>query len=318
MKFATEALIQPPSWYSNERAIQLANNVLKFQHMNGGWYKTDEMDTVITEELEAELAVRKFAEPKNVGFDDLTTWPQIRFLTLVYNMTNMEEFANGAARGVSYALGAQLKCGGWPHFHPHMPQHYTKDVSMHAQITPNLTHLMFDIVNKPLLFSFLSSSLKKSAKKAATRGLNLILNLQQINNGERTGWAEHYDPDTLEPKNGRPFEPAAIDSLETSRIITWLSSHVGSAVAEAVICGKKWLKKVAIHGIEWVDRPFRGIAYKPDAPRMWSRFYTLEENIPIFGDNDGSITYCYNQLSKERRRGYGWFGFWGENALKET
>ena len=318
MKFCDEALIQPPEWYAREPAVQLAYKVLKFQHMDGGWDKRDEMDVDISDELDAKLAARQFENPSWSGFDDRTTWPEIRYLALVWNATDIVEFSMGAMRGFEYCLGAQFECGGWPQFFPFLNPHYTRDIAFHAQVTPELTKLMFDVAENSQMFSFVSPSVKKKAEKVAIKGLDLILRLQQIYKGRHSGWCEHYDPQTLQPKKGRDFEPIAIDSLESSRIIVWLKSRSEHLCRLAANHGKLWFKEFAIRGLKFIRRPYAAFIFDDNADRGWFRFYSLEKYIPIFGDSDGSETFAFGQISKERRRNFAWFGHWGEDALSNA
>jgi PelA/Pel-15E family pectate lyase len=48
---------------------------------------------------------------------------------------------------------------------------------------------------------------------------------------------------------------------------------------------------------------------------IWARYYQIGTDTPIFGDRDKSIHDSVNDLSKERRNGYSWFGAAPERAL---
>jgi PelA/Pel-15E family pectate lyase len=50
---------------------------------------------------------------------------------------------------------------------------------------------------------------------------------------------------------------------------------------------------------------------------IWARFYDLNNNKPIFGDRDNSVTYDYEDLSLERKNGYAWFGNWAEKLIQK-
>jgi len=50
---------------------------------------------------------------------------------------------------------------------------------------------------------------------------------------------------------------------------------------------------------------------------LWARMYEPGTNRPIFGDRDRTVHYVYDELSSERKNGYGWYGTWPESALTE-
>ena len=58
--------------------------------------------------------------------------------------------------------------------------------------------------------------------------------------------------------------------------------------------------------------------FKPasGSPLLWARFYQLGSDRPIFGDRDKSIHDDVNEISKERRKGYGWFKDTGKRVLE--
>ncbi|HEY1225787.1 MAG TPA: pectate lyase, partial [Ramlibacter sp.] len=51
----------------------------------------------------------------------------------------------------------------------------------------------------------------------------------------------------------------------------------------------------------------RMLVPEPGAGPIWSRYYDIATMKPIFGDRDRSIHDDVNELSRERRNGYGWY-----------
>jgi PelA/Pel-15E family pectate lyase len=51
----------------------------------------------------------------------------------------------------------------------------------------------------------------------------------------------------------------------------------------------------------------RKLVSAPGAGPMWSRYYQIGTDRPIFGDRDKTIHDDVNELSRERRNGYGWY-----------
>ena len=54
-----------------------------------------------------------------------------------------------------------------------------------------------------------------------------------------------------------------------------------------------------------------------DAPPVWTRYYDLETENPIFCTRKGKITTNYKDLSRERRTGYSWYGSYPASLLKK-
>ena len=60
----------------------------------------------------------------------------------------------------------------------------------------------------------------------------------------------------------------------------------------------------------------RRLIDKPGSRPLWARFYSLDTWQPLFGDRDKSLHDDVNELSRERRDGYNWWGEWPTKALK--
>ena len=51
----------------------------------------------------------------------------------------------------------------------------------------------------------------------------------------------------------------------------------------------------------------RKLVAAPDSGPVWARFYEIGTDRPVFGDRDKSLHDDVNELSRERRNGYGWY-----------
>jgi len=40
---------------------------------------------------------------------------------------------------------------------------------------------------------------------------------------------------------------------------------------------------------------------------LWARYYEIGTDRPVFGDRDRSVHDAVNEISRERRNGYGWY-----------
>jgi hypothetical protein len=114
-------------------------------------------------------------------------------------------------------------------------------------------------------------------------------------------WAQQYNA-KMEPAWARAFEPpcaTAGESVGALRLLLDLWIETGDA---------KWLKPIP-PAIAWFER-------STIAPRRWARMYELGTNKPIYGDRDGKIYYRLEDISEERRTGYGWEGDYGFPSFK--
>ncbi|MGH8019255.1 MAG: pectate lyase [Opitutaceae bacterium] len=141
---------------------------------------------------------------------------------------------------------------------------------------------------------------REEYRDAARRGIDFLL-LAQLPDPQ-PAWAQQYDAN-MQPAWARAFEPPSITAGESAGIINLLldmdQEFGDTRCLDAARKAGGWLQRSAI------------------SPGRWARLYELETNRPICGDRDGRIHYTLEEISEERRRGYGWEGGFGiERALK--
>jgi len=184
-------------------------------------------------------------------------------------------------------------------------------------------------------FSFVPAEMRARAKAAVAKALACILATQIMTDGREhanptlvagtlslTVWAQQYDPLTLRPESARNYEMPSLSSGESASVMEYLMSleHPSPEVVHAVDAAEWWFVAHKILNYAWVgDRrsPDRKFVQVPGAGPLWARYYSLENGKPIFGDRDKTIHDDVNELSLERRNGYGWYGTAPERALKE-
>jgi hypothetical protein len=106
-------------------------------------------------------------------------------------------------------------------------------------------------------------------------------------------WAQQYNP-RMEPAWARAFEPPAVTAGE--------SAGAAQTLMELFVeTGDDKYVRPLPAVIAWWKR-------SEIAPGRWARYYELGSNKPIYGDRDGKIYYRLDQISEERRNGYGWEG----------
>ena len=137
-------------------------------------------------------------------------------------------------------------------------------------------------------------------RDAALRGGEFLL-LAQLPEPQPV-WAQQYNA-RMEPDWARAFEPpcaTAGESVGALRLLLDLWVETGDA---------KWLKPIPA-ALAWFER-------STIAPGTWARMYELGTNKPIYGDRDGKIYSRLEDISEERRTGYGWQGNFGFPSFKE-
>jgi len=80
----------------------------------------------------------------------------------------------------------------------------------------------------------------------------------------------------------------------------------------------KWFEKTELNNVEFksIGKDGRKLIPSPGAGPLWSRYYEIGTDRPIFGDRDKSIHDDVNELSKERRKGYQWYNNTAKRVLE--
>jgi PelA/Pel-15E family pectate lyase len=142
--------------------------------------------------------------------------------------------------------------------------------------------------------------------------------------GQRTAWCAQHDENTFAPAPARAFEPVSLSGHESVGLVRCLMrvDNPSPEIIAAVHGAVKWLHDVKLEGIRVVsvETPEgRDRAVKEDAaaPPIWARFYEIGTNRPIFTGRSKVVHYRYDQIERERRMGYAYYGDWPEDLLDE-
>ena len=87
----------------------------------------------------------------------------------------------------------------------------------------------------------------------------------------------------------------------------------------AVRAASAWFEKTKLRDVEFkavVDEG-RQLVSAPGKGPIWARYYQIGTDRSIFGDRDQTIHDDVNELSKERRNGYSWFGERPKRSLEQ-
>ena len=118
--------------------------------------------------------------------------------------------------------------------------------------------------------------------------------------GRPAGWCAQYDPLTLEPAQGRAYEPASLAGVESSHLLRFLMS-LPDPSADVIACieaGLAWLDKAKVTGLARVKQDGRTIYVTQDGSTevYWARFYDLTTGGPIYPGKDGVVYRSYLEL----------------------
>ena len=319
-------LDNPADWYGQAGARRIADIIVSFQTPAGGWSKNLNLTR------SARLPGESFA-PDNrsrwvssvdydvpgdtnwnyVGtFDNDATTTQLRFLAKVIAATGTNNALYRAAfqRGLDYIFAAQYPNGGWPQVWP-LQGGYHDGITYNDDAMLNVLELLRDVVAGTNEFVFVPADLRAQDGASLKHGLDCVLATQMVVNGHRTVWCQQYDPLTRQPASARNYEMPSLVSSESASLVSFLMQlpEPDSNIVAAVHAAAAWFEKTKIENkaYKWVRGQGRRLVDAPGNGPLWARYYEIGTNRPIFGDRDRSIHDDVNEISLERRNGYGWY-----------
>jgi PelA/Pel-15E family pectate lyase len=338
----------PAEWYTSAEALQAAHNVMSYQVPDGGWSKNIDMmsqprapgDLYDADNLNRFPDTADFDKPVDPNWhyiatlDNDSTWMQIRFLAHVATAlraanrdTDAAPICAAVERGVGYLLNSEYPNGGWPQVWP-LEGGYHDAITINDDAMTHAVEILHDVAEGAPDFTFLPRELVRRAGPAAERGIDCLLKLQIVENGVKTAWAQQYDALSLEPTSARNYEMASLTSDESYTIVEFFMQVQNPTPAEVatVHAAAAWFQKVEIRGYRFGSGDFRADRNSADGRKLvavegagpiWSRYYQIGTDKPIFGDRDKTIHDDVNELSRERRNGYSWYNTGGVAVLEE-
>nr|MDA3879988.1 pectate lyase [Prolixibacteraceae bacterium] len=319
-----QAMQQPAEWYGSDEAVRIADNVLLYQHNNGGWYKNIDMANVLSE---AEINKLKEQQSKEMGttIDNGATHTQMRYLANVYSESGIERFRAAFMKGLEFLLEAQYENGGWPQYYPLRKGYYTH-ITFNDGAMIGVMRLFRDIVRGEKEFRFVSVDYKEKCSRANQKAIDLIFDMQVVVNGRPTVWCAQHDENDLSPAKARAYELPSLSGGESVGIVKFLIGveNPDYRVIRSVEYAVDWFRHSKIEGkkVKWIkDKSFedgrdRIVVNDPDAGPLWARFYEIETNKPMFVGRDGIIHDHFSEIEHERRVGYSYLRNYAEQLLK--
>lgn len=306
--------------YAETDYEKIADNLIAYQNLDGGWLKNiDWLGVLNSDSVKATL--NDFE--KQSTLDNRNTFSQIEYLADTYVLTNKVKYRLAVEKGLDYLLDTQKENGGWRGWD-------VDAVTFNDDVTTGALELCRNILQGDKSFLWLDEKYLDKIKIAYTRGINLILKTQYIQNGVKTVWAQQYDNVTLEPVKARSFELPGLTAWESSNIVLLLMGieNPSNEIIQAVHDAVDWFKKSAINGIR-IQRialnkdkiinqeyPYDNVVVEDvNAKPIWSRYYELSDNKPFMVKRSGEKVWKLADVNAERRTGYDWYGYWPQEVL---
>lgn len=314
--------------HAPDAVAQIADNILLYQRSDGGWKENEDPARILDQTTRARFAEQ--ANKRGGSFDNRNTYTQLDYLAAAYAMTGDARYRDGSLRGLEFTLAQQIaSCGGWPHSVP-AAQAYHPRVTFADDVTAGVLGTLRKVVDDRRRYAFVDAALLARVRQAIARGDACVLRLQ-VRQGDRlAGWAGQYDEATLRPAQGRKFELPAIATQETVGVVRYLMSIASPTpeVVAAVDGAVQWLRRVELNGwrLETFDAPAEQFAHhatskdrrlvaEAAARGLWARFHALDDNSVVLADRDGRRLARYQDVTRERRTGYAWYGDWPRSLL---
>lgn len=312
----------PDSFYTTDEAKRIADNVLAYQRVTGGWPKNIPIHRALGGELDIILGDKNNRNDSTTDNDATIT--EMTYLAKMFRATGDEQYKEAFLKGVEFMLSGQYDNGGWPQFWPEN-RGYQKNITYNDNAMVQTLRIIRDLRDEVAPFDILiDDDMKARLSKAFDKGIECILNTQIIVNGKPTIWCQQHDPETLQPAPARSFELASFCSAESASLVKLLMEipNPNERIKASINGAMEWFDKHQIHGIRlerYTDkngiRDTKVVSDNQAAP-IWARFYDLKTEEPFFCDRDGIPCKTLAEIGHERRNGYAWYSY-APDSLKK-
>jgi len=314
--------------YPETEITKIADNILLYQRNNGGWPKNYDMQAILTPEQVDRLLKTK--DQHHTTFDNSTTYTHIEYLAKVYSLTQFQKYKDACQKGIGFVLEAQYSNGGWPQYFPIEQGNYSRRITFNDGAYIGIMEMLKKMVDNDPDFSFVGKNLREEVQQAYDKGLQCILKMQIIDNGKLTVWCQQHDEITLQPAWARAFEPPSICNGESASVVLFLMSinQPDRKIIESVQNAVKWFQDSKIYNtrVKTIQAPPEKSKYRTYssdrvvvadslAPPIWTRYYELGTEKPLFCDRNSKLLYSLAEVSRERRNGYAWYTYAPQEVL---
>ncbi len=315
--------------YKESEIVKIADNILLYQRDNGGWPKNYDVQAILTPEQIDSLVNTK--NMVHTTFDNSTTYTHVDYLAQVYTLTHIEKYKDACEKGINFILSAQYPNGGWPQYYP-LEKGYSRHITFNDGAYIGVMEVLGKIVNNDTNYSFIDNKLRKTVEASYQKGIDCILKTQIVDNGRLTVWGQQYDEVTLKPAWARAFEPPCICNGESSGVVLFLMKlkNPNQEIINSIQSAVKWFKESEILNTrvetikadpeqsKWkTSTTDKVVVIDTSAPPIWTRYYEMGTDRPMFSDRNSKILYSLSEVSRERRSGYGWYTYAPQNVLNK-
>lgn len=327
-------LDREPAWYGTAEATAIADTILSFQTPSGGWSKNQ--DRRGPKRLPGQrwsnnaetmsVGTGSFDEPRDrfwtfVGtLDNDATTTELRFLACIQQQRPGpagDVYRAAILKGLGYLLMAQYPNGGWPQVYP-LEGGFHDGITFNDDAVAEAARVLQGVADGAPEFAFVAEPLRRQARSAVMRAVDLLLAAQVVVDGRRTIWPQQADALTLQPISARNYEMPGLASAESAQVLVFLMQQPRPtpAMKAAIDAGIAWLAAHTLRDHAFTMTPDgRKLVPQPGAGPLWSRVYDIPTGRPVFGDWGKTIHDDVNEISKGRRNGYAWWGTWPQKAL---
>ena len=312
---------------SNVRAI--ADNIVLFQKVNGGWPKNYDMMAILSDvQKDSVLRAKRLA---NTTFDNGTTYTHVAYLAKAYKLASDKRYRDAALRGLDFILKAQYENGGWPQYFP-LENNYSRHITYNDGAMGGILKVLKEIAENSPVYNFVDNQRRRQLRVAYQKGIDCILRTQIRDNGKLTAWCQQHDEISLAPVWARKFEPPCISNGESAGLVLLLMSikNPENRIVEAVKSAVQWFEDSKIYNTKVVtvkaspmDSRYRHsetdrvIQTDSTAPPIWTRYYELGTHRPMFCNRDSKVVYSLAEVERERRDGYAWYVYSPQEVLNQ-
>jgi len=313
--------------YKPTEVVNIADNILLFQKVNGGWPKNYDVFAILTDaQKDTVLASRK---KLNTTYDNGSTYTQVAVLANVYTETKNEKYKLAALKGLDFIIESQYKNGGWPQYYP-LENNYSRYITYNDGNFVGIMELLLAIREDKNEYAFIDNQRREKLSTAYDKAIGCIIKTQINDAGKPTAWCQQYDEVNLQPAWARKFEPSGICNKESADLVLFLMriKQPSKEIIDAVQYAVDWFRESKILNTrvktipaERMVTPFRVsetdriVVTDSAAPPIWTRFYELKTHRPVFCNRDSKVVYSLAEVLRERRDGYAWYTYSPQQVL---